>query len=616
MAVKYFSEYKDPENVDYRIEISSDSFIGESTQIGAHAILEYPEIDDITDPIRGSSLKLILEADTTLTFEDIYTVSEQVYKITLTRNSQIIFVGWINPDGIYQDFVNDKWNIELDCSDGLAYLENLAYDTYATSVVTKRAKEILIIAEALKKTGLELDINCYTSFVESRNTPITGASTDGDFNYVCINQKRFIKDDNQTNLSCKEVLEAILQKYKAFITQYNGQWYIIDILTHLNESSINYYKYNYLGVYQGLLTHDNNFILGSQINGRYPHHCSGNQKIEISPSISAYRIDYDFGNANFSNTNPELNATDTGGGVYVIDGWNIDDATRIPQYVPDVRVTGDTGVNVKVLSTTDPTLNSISEGDSVEVFASWFQGLGVNGNRFKVVLSDGASTYYMTNSGSWSTSNAFIFTGRRSQNNIYKQVSNPSPIDGDITLEIFSPSVSIITVNRYVDWFEFSVGLSQSKSGIEGERYTFTKTTPNSSVIKTNEDAILADGVDDVYVSTLYINDGVTPTENWNYYNGPGFNLLSNSGLIVMDIFQRPQKVFSGDVYGYVDYLKTIFIDGLTFNGFSGNFVFLSYKFNTKTNIGEVKLKEGIKTQGSATFDVSVKIEGEYSPTI
>jgi hypothetical protein len=69
-------------------------------------------------------LSLELEANSIATLEDLYTDDEQDLQLNYTNN--LIILGYLKPDGVFQDFVRDEWRINLECIDGLGALKNLA----------------------------------------------------------------------------------------------------------------------------------------------------------------------------------------------------------------------------------------------------------------------------------------------------------------------------------------------------------------------------------------------------------------------------------------------------------------------------------------------------------
>ena len=134
MALKYWFEFTDVKTIVHRVEISDATFVGDSTQIYGSCSLEYSETKDTLEPVRGSGLKIDLEANSALTFYDLYSEEERTFSVVYKRDNQILFNGWLSPEGIYESLVSDKWVISLDCTDGLGFLKNLSYVEDATGL--------------------------------------------------------------------------------------------------------------------------------------------------------------------------------------------------------------------------------------------------------------------------------------------------------------------------------------------------------------------------------------------------------------------------------------------------------------------------------------------------
>ena len=153
MALKYWFEFTDVKTILHRVEISDATFTGDSTQIYGSCSLEYSETKDTLEPVRGSGLQIDLEADSGLTFYDLYSEEERTFSVVYTRANETLFNGWLSPEGIYESFVTDKWIISLDCTDGLGFLANLSYVEDATGLNFVGKQSLLeIVVNCLKRT--------------------------------------------------------------------------------------------------------------------------------------------------------------------------------------------------------------------------------------------------------------------------------------------------------------------------------------------------------------------------------------------------------------------------------------------------------------------------------
>lgn len=596
--IKYFLEYNDVVDVLHRVEISSDSFSGEATEVGGYAELEYMEVDDVLEAIRGSAMRIHLEASTAITFEDLYSDVERTFKVTYYRDGQIKFVGFLNPDGMYQDWVYDKWILSLDASGGLGYLENLSYPS--TGI---KEKEIDIIAKCLSRTGLELEI-C-TRLITEYDTQPGGTDV---LDNVYQDSERFIETDGETTMSCEEVLRGVLEKYCASIFQNNGKWYIM-YLPHMTLVENNYYVYNSDGTFNRMESFGFGTRVGSEINGFYPHHCSGNQRIEMQPSIGAYRVNYKYGLIKSINDNPGF----VNDGV-TLTGWDIDTPDIVdlnPEGFVDISNNG-TGTSAEV---------ALSHIIGQTVFEDQEMKLKV-----KVQARGGASNFigplqaqikatmisgdrYLTGGISndselrWDSDSNFVVYAGFDSENVYYEFEKTLPVlpeQAVISIQIRELAGTSPSGFLRIDYF--GIGISPSDSEAEGEFHTFERITPVSSVIRDSKEIAVADSPLNIYAGALYKNDETTLTSVWQHGSKVG-DIIRIMGLLTMQAFQKPAKIFKGSVFGYVDFPGGYFVESV-----SGAFIITDYVYNTKTNVTEIKAIE--------VFSNDVDSDVKYKKTI
>jgi hypothetical protein len=239
----YFAEYTDTENVDYYIRIYKKGFTGTPTQINGYGVLKYGNAKDLFEPIRGNGLDLNLEADLSLTLEDLYTQEENIFSVIFLRGNKLLFEGFLKPDGIFQSFVNDRWMLSLTCVDGLGILKDLAFVQSNGLPFTGKMKIIDIVFNCLKRTGLQMPINVGIDlFYEGM---LSGESV---FEKTYLNVDRFVKNDGETIMNCQDVLKSILNIFNAQICQVNGEWFIyraIDLIKNRPIVKVGYSNLDY-----------------------------------------------------------------------------------------------------------------------------------------------------------------------------------------------------------------------------------------------------------------------------------------------------------------------------------------------------------------------------------
>ena len=620
MAIKYFIQYKDTQNVEYSIKIKSDSYDSFPISIGGYAIIDRPEIDEIYTVIRGSSITLKLEASTDLTFEDLYSENEKEYSVELYRGLQPIFIGYIDPSGLFEDLVNDKWEISLRCVDGLGLLDNLSYVDDNGQPFTGKESDLNVIYNCLRRTGL-LQENGEEMFIESSLNTVYVFIEDnfGPLPNVYSNQERFYKDDNETIMSCKQVLESTLRKYGGAITQENGKWKIFSFYELLaGDRKFYTYKGN---VYTG--TTVKNYpeqTIGSQIAEDSIFWCNENQRKEIVPSVGAVKVNYQYGFFKSIIDNTDF----TNNGV-TIPSWTILNGALIELVSPRyIKIESDQ-TNASVI---ESDVVSLSESDTLEITFQ-YNALDYSSSqkslkfKFQLILTDGSTTYYYNQSGQWvtSSSNAKFVNGFGINgyfNN--KLTTSPLPIDGDFKVLIKQATIAELVsgLERFIDVeiTELSVTAAADKT-IKGENHTHQLEGTSTRV----EDVIeisVGDNFSDNFLGALYKQDQNTNTDIWQTVYTPN-DIVGNQPILqVLSEYialhkRQPLYAISGDVYGYFEYLQ-IFVFPLIPDR---KFMITGYNFNTKTNIGSytfTELKRG-STFG-LTYNYSIDYGNVVKPTI
>jgi hypothetical protein len=590
LGLKYYLEYKNIIGDLYRCDIFKKEYSGNSLQIFGSVSLEKGSVTTLLDPIRGSGISLELEATKELTLEDLYTENEQDYTVKLYINNNLYFVGYLKPDGVFQDYVRDEWRINLDCIDGLGALKNLSFvDDEGFQILGKRSASE-IIYRCLKRSGILLNINTsinilYDGLAASNNLDI--------LTKTFINADRFVKVDDNTIMSCEEVLTSILDIFCAVITQKDGEWYIYKPNEFYLNTKPLFRRYNIDNVFIGTKVLNVEKSLGSQVDNFYPHHSGGNQKIRINGSVSAFRIGYKYGfvkgllnNNNFYHTQAKE-----------YEFWTIDQNNKFFYIIEDsLPNTGlkmkpdNTGVIRFIASSENVPLNL---GDNFKLRVTTL----ANGNAtfyYKVRLGN----YYMDNNGRWSETSSFINSfiigvTDYGSTNIYGSntfQSEPLPITGNVYLEIYIPTTSG-SPEFYATYSEITtIDIINTFSGDNkvGEFHTVQRAQKVSSIVKPNKEVYNGDNAGIVYFGAIFKEDQETLTSLWFRKGFIGtYPLLRISAEEELRIAQKPLKIFSGDIFGYIDYLSVINV-----NNIGDKFMPIEWNYDTKRNVTTVKLLE------------------------
>ena len=577
MALKYWFEFTDVKEIIHRVEISKTDFVGDSLQIYGSCSLEYSETDDTLEAVRGSGLRIDLEADSTLTFYDLYSEEERTFSVVYIRNNETLFNGWLSPEGIYESLVSDKWLISLDCTDGLGFLGNLSYVEDATGLIFVGKQSLLeIIVNCLKRTKTPQNI---LTAIDIYYDGLT--QTLDPFANIYFNADRFVKEDNSTIMNCDEVLKSVLEPFGAVITAYKGEWLIYKPNSLVDSSSEVFFAYDSLGVALGSPSRTIDFALdlGSQIDSYYPHHANANQQKTVKSSIGAFRINYKYGLVKGLIPIDDFTLSGSSGGFL--------STTKLVSLDTRLRLTVRT---VSVFTNT--------EGFSSDVVLK---------------ITDGTDTYYYDGSD-WVVT---LIKMSLLINGTFVVEASRTPILGDISISI--PGVNTYpnylneTGEVYVD-FSIDIVPNSTDSGKEGENHTFQRTLKPSSKIKDIKEVFNGDDESDIYVGTIYKADETTTTDVWTRFGAAETKpILQIMGEERMKMYSKPLQVYSGDVYGYFNYLSLFTINNLT-----GKFMPTKYNYDALTNITSLELTEVLNTDVLADIDYAVTFDygNVVEPTI
>lgn len=607
--IYYYLEYTDIKGVTNRLNIYSSTYVGSPILVKGAVELTYADTKDVLECVRGNGLRVSLDANTDLDFSDLYTENERTFRVEYLRDDSNIFNGWLTPDGLYEDFVADKWIISLDCVDGLGFLKNLSFVDANGFNFTGNQKELDIVANALKRTGLNLNINTNIDIYYSGLTE-TLDILDNTF----LNTNRFIKDDDDTIMDCEEVLRSVLEPYGACITQLDGEWYIYKPNTLYDNSEATFFRYDKDGVAltPSTKTIDFEIEVGSDINNFYPCHANSNQSFKTESSLGAYRVNYKYGLVKSFLSNELLSSS---GGV--IDDWTINSTTYFS--IPASEL----GFNLDVVPTGDSVLNLTSDvitvvsGDLISYEFRYtttiFDNVPSNEEPlfyYTIKLTGTSDTYYLGLDG-WQltsyplTDNIPTVVG---ETRILKVEPEAVPIDGDITIQIYTPfyqdNATGATVEIYVKYLSLYPQKIGNDSNIKGEFHTIQRKNYFTSKIENVKEIYNGDNGTDAYLGTIYETDGTTPTTKWNRKgvteSKPLLQIMVEERIRLLS---KPSRIFTGDIYGFVNYLSIFKI-----NGFNNIFMPIALSYNSVTNITSITVKEifndsTIETIYELTFD-------------
>jgi hypothetical protein len=610
---KYFMQYKNIIGDEYSLDIFQKGFEGQAIEIHGRVIIERNEVKNHFEPIRGQGLNIQLEASTDNDFEDLFDINEMDYPVRFYRNGAILFDGYLKPDGVFQSFTSDVWIINIQAVDGLGFLTDLSF-TKTNGLQFSGKMSLLDIAyNCLLRTGVQtsvctcLDVKYYGMNVEVAHPDVLKQT------YVSVD--RFIRSDDNTVMSCLEVLTATLNIFNAFIVQQYGRWFIV------RPTIFNYNEYPVANEYKtgtdfySNISFLNRIEIGSQIDGSYPYHCGRNQQIEIRNSVSAARIGYKYGFVGSILGNGNLYHT---AGTSVYESWTVlpfvgskntgflsvdpvaENGIRFISGVADSGETIDPQLALRSVDTEE-----LFEGYTFD-FKTRFSSKGFPSEaRFIVELvpSDGSALYNLKLDGSWSTVLGLMQfrNSDTTPNNTGELVnvtyersftisSQPLPKKGVITVFMQIPLKSFGSPPVLVDIKSIEIINTFAGNNVVGEFHTANRINRVSSLAKLIRSVSNGDNINKVYEGALYQQNKTDLTTNWYRDQLTGFEVKPILQIMVEDelrIAQKNNKLFTGDVYGFCYYLAIYRIKNI-----SGKFMPIYWNYNTYNNITKLKLLE------------------------
>ena len=586
--VKYWLTYKGIEGDTYLLEILDSSFEGQKTEIHGYVAHNYASRKDLMQSIISSSLDITLEADENLTLQDLYTEEESKFKIRLKRNDQTIFYGILKPDGIWEDFVSNRWEISMDAMDGLSIIKELSFVKDDGTFYIGKITQFDAVKQCLKRIGYELPVNI------SADLPVYDGFTGSDsvLKSVKMNADRFYQDAQKNNImDCEAVLKSVLEPYNATVIQMNGEWWIYRPIDVKNQ--MNFYRYD--GATKTDVIWNAGLEIGSHIDKFEIFHANANQKKSINPSTQAFRVNYKYGTVKNTVTNPNLEVNPD----LSSDGWIFNQLNNFVTSQPD-----GTGITWSPYSQTDDLwIIELNQSVVLAKMESITLSLGIRTVCYDPMINIEIIVYLATenfvyNYDRWEIKTDTIPLNSKVLSTFgdsdllvkidFEQVPETSPIFLQIFVRSSHPESGYNNVpyQVYFDSIEISPS-EKSKSIFKGEFHTAQRLTRVSSVTKADKTVSVGDSISDIYYGTLYKFDN-NPTEIWNRIGEENEKPLLQ--LMVEDtlrISPRPMYLFEGDIYGYFPYLANVLI-----NNVPGKYQVSKYSFDTKKNVNRTNFKE------------------------
>ena len=607
---------------NYRLNIYENVVVGTvltPIEVNGTVDISYQDRSDLVTPLISSSIKINLEASIEHPFEDLYNEDEKTFKAEVIKDGKVKFLGFILPDSIWEDFVADKWNLQITASDGLSSLKNVSFSQDITNdegsplLFTGRFTAMNIINICLKKTGLELpiNVNCQVAYNDWVGKSILSS--------IYLSTERYFQNESEP-MDCESVLKSIMQIFNATLIFQDGEWWIYRSLDLVYRNLFANYQD---GIWAEDIVGEFGHFLGSDINNFEIYHCNENQKKTISPTVQAYRVIYQYGTAKNVLANGNLMLEGLG---LNIPGWTVNTG-------PDGFVYGGVipgwGYGVRsMLRYLDPPpiFLSLNQPISVKQGAGLTLTIKYRNSGYKSMYLNFAFSIYNPDLTTWYN----LSTGYWQSGYVTNRVDNYHPelflgewedfgnLDATFTLNTLSPidgkvAIHILRNGHYPATGSYmgvhSIFLHATDLNIKSMDYTSRRIEKKSTAVKPNVTVYNGDSGSNLFVGTIFKDDAGTPTSTWNRYvmqeqSGGWFRnnvpeekqVLEINAADNLRISPRPITVFEGDFKGFIPYLTFVTIDGFKWDDHGTlrdkRFQFLKYSYSFDKDETKMLLRE------------------------
>ena len=212
---KYKVELSDYLGLRWDIEIQEDSAAGSTTYLtgtGSPLRIEYnSDSDEYNASVRPSKAIFSVYSNTDFALTDFYTDQDFRLKVNIKFGSTLYWTGFVITSEYSEPYSDTPYPVTITAVDGITYLKNILYDDSGTYYTGRKriSKIILDILSKIYVTSFTESINIYE---DEMNSSVDDSPLDQAYLDVSI-----FKD-----MSCYEVLQAVLLPFNAAIRQNNG----------------------------------------------------------------------------------------------------------------------------------------------------------------------------------------------------------------------------------------------------------------------------------------------------------------------------------------------------------------------------------------------------------
>lgn len=229
MNVQYYHDFIGDDDVLNRLEILTDSPVTskvvEATQ--SPFVLDYQEVKKL-NPVWGSQATLGLISETNFQFTDLHTDDMQRRMVKFFRKEKLYWTGWLDAE-LYNEQISavPPYEVEFSAADFNIW-ERLKYRDASDKAYT----DIVSLIAHLKRCFDKLNLPFQKLYIGCTTIPkdVVMSASETALHVLYMMSANFYDEDKEP-MTCREVVESVLQPFGLMMVQKDANVYIYDYNT-------------------------------------------------------------------------------------------------------------------------------------------------------------------------------------------------------------------------------------------------------------------------------------------------------------------------------------------------------------------------------------------------
>ncbi|MGR4839122.1 MULTISPECIES: hypothetical protein [unclassified Bacteroides] len=213
------------DNSDCIVEIEKKGYTGVSTELTGGAS---PFVVDIADdefaytPLRFSTATINVVGGDYL--QELFSTAYQQYRVTLKKNGNITWCGFVKPELYTQDYSSEIFTLELECISAMSTLEFIDY-TQSEESGRKFVSLWDLIKKCIDSSSSQYNAVYFPQVYGKDASDVVGGNI---LKEMTVSEQNFFDEDNKP-MKLKEVLEEICKFLHWTCADWCGSLYFVDI---------------------------------------------------------------------------------------------------------------------------------------------------------------------------------------------------------------------------------------------------------------------------------------------------------------------------------------------------------------------------------------------------